>query len=278
LGYALHPSLTILGAGYTAKTLHPLAECLYTRVCATSRDPERHLSHLSPDQRITFDLARPDTWASIPTATDVLWCFPAVPIELVRQFADHALLGARRVVILGSTSAYREGATTPYPPPWIDESTPIDLTIPRVQGEELLRTAYGAIVLRVAGIYGPARNPIEWIRTGRVNRSRKYVNLIHVEDLSAVCLAALRHGQSGEVYNVSDGTPRTWNEICEEVERRWHIGSSISGEHKPGGKRLSNHKLCELLESDQAGLRHTDVFEALAAIQKHSLTQAEPSR
>lgn len=276
--YALQQSLTILGAGYTAKTLYPLAERRYTRVCVTSRDPERHLSHLSPDQWITFDLARPDTWASIPPATDVLWCFPAVPIELVRQFADHALLGARRVVILGSTSSYREGATTPYPPPSIDESTPIDLTIPRVQGEELLRTAYGAIVLRVAGIYGPGRNPIEWIKTGRVNRSRKYVNLIHVEDLSAVCLAALRHGQSGEVYNVSDGTPRTWNEICEEVERCWHIGSSVSSEEKPGGKRVSNRKLCELLESDRAGLQHTDVFEALAAIQKHSLNQAEPSR
>jgi len=278
MGYALHQSLTILGAGYTAKVLHPLAERRYTRVCATSRDPEQHLSHLSPDQRITFDLARSDTWASIPTATDVVWCFPAVPIEVVRRFADHALLGARRVVILGSTSAYQEDATTLYPPPWIDESASIDLTIPRVQSEELLRTTYGAIVLRVAGIYGPGRNPIEWIKRGRVNRSRKYVNLIHVEDLSAVCLAALRHGRSGEVYTVSDGTPRTWSEICEEVERRWNIGSSVAGEQKPGGKRLSNRKLRRLLEPDRVGLRHTDVFGALAAIQKHSLNQAEPSR
>ena len=275
---ALHHSLTILGFGYTAKFLLPFAERRYTRVFATSRDPERHLSDLSPDQRITFDLARPDTWASIPTSTDVLWCFPAMPMESVRQFADRALLGTRRLVVLGSTSAYNDEASTAYPPPWIDESTPIDLTIPRVQGEEFLRTTYGAIVLRVAGIYGPGRNPFEWIKTGRVNRSRKYVNLIHVEDLSAICLAALMQGRSGEVYNVSDGTPRTWNEICEEVERRWHIGSSVSGEPRPSGKRLSNSKMCELLDSDRAGLHHTDLFEVLEAIQKLSLNQAGPSR
>lgn len=274
----MHHSLTILGSGYTARFLLPFAERRYTHVFATRRAPERHLSHLRPEQRIVFDLARSDTWASIPTATDVLWCFPATPIESVQQFADRALLGTRRLVILGSTSAYHDGASTTYPPPWIDESTSIDLTKHRVEGEELLRTEYGAIVLRVAGIYGPGRNPIEWIRTERVSRSRKYVNLIHVEDLSAVCLAALMHGQSGEVYNVSDGTPRTWKEICEEVERRWNIRSSVSDESRPSGKRLSNNKMCKLLDLDQAGLRHKDLFEELEAMQKNSLNQAAPSR
>jgi nucleoside-diphosphate-sugar epimerase len=274
----LHHSLTILGSGFTGKFLLPLAERRYARVFATSRAPERHLSHLSVNQRIAFDLARPDTWASIPTATDVLWCFPAVPIESVRKFAESTLLGARRLIILGSTSAYHDSASTAYPPSWIDESTAIDPTIPRVQGEEFLRTTYGAVVLRVAGIYGPGRNPIDWIRTGRVSRSRKYVNLIHVEDLSAICLAALMHGQSGEVYNVSDGTPRTWNEICEEVERRWNIRSSVSDEPRPSGKRLSNTKMRKLLDVDRTSLCHEDLFEALEAIRNHSLNEAEPSR
>ncbi|MGE3979244.1 MAG: hypothetical protein AB7F94_16915, partial [Nitrospira sp.] len=254
----MHQSLTILGSGYTATALLPLAERRYTHLYATSRTPERHLIHLSPEQRIRFDLARPDTWASIPTKTDVLWCFPAVPIELVRQFAEAVSLGVRRLVILGSTSAYNDGASSAYPPPWIDESTAIDPTIPRVKSEELLRTAYGGVVLRVAGIYGPGRDPIEWIRTGRVSASRKYVNLIHVEDLGAICLAALIHGESGGVYNVSDGQPRTWSEICETVERRWNIRSSVSNESKPSGKRLSNGKMCDLLSLDGVGLRYTD--------------------
>ncbi|MGE0642773.1 MAG: hypothetical protein AB7P24_03790 [Nitrospira sp.] len=273
-----HPSLTILGSGYTARFLLPLAARRYRQVYATSRDPERHLDHLKTEQQIRFDLALPDTWASIPTATDVLWCFPAIPMESVRQFADRALLGARRLVVLGSTSAYDHETSPTYPPPWIDESTPIDLTIPRVQGEELLRTTYGAIVLRVAGIYGPGRNPIEWIKTGRVRRSRKYVNLIHVEDLSTICLAALRHGRPGEVYNVSDGIPRTWNEICEGITQRWTIESTVLDGPAPRGKRLSNTKMSALLESDQSGLIHTDVFEALELVRKHSVNEAGPSR
>jgi hypothetical protein len=86
------------------------------------------------------------------------------------------------------------------------------------------------------------------------------------------------HGRSGEVYNVSDGNPRTWNEICEEVERRWNIGSSVADEPRPSGKRLSNSKMCDLLDSDGAGLRHGDLYEELEAMRKHSLNQGEPSR
>ena len=274
----MHHSLTILGSGYTAKFLLPLTQRRYSHVFATSRDPDRHLAHLNPDQQIRFDLARPETWQAISPSTDILWCFPAVPIELVQQFADVASLQTRRLVVLGSTSAYDDRTSTEYPPPWVDETATIDITKPRVQGEELLRTSYGAIVLRVAGIYGPGRNPIEWIRSGRVTRSRKYVNLIHVEDLATTCLAALRQGEQRGIYNVSDGTPRTWEEICEAAERRWGAKSTASPESKPTGKWISNKRMCELLTEDGTGLRHRDFFEALEQLQKSSLNEAGPSR
>lgn len=274
----MHHSLTILGSGYTAKFLLPLAQPRYTHIFATSRDPDRHLSHLRPDQRIRFDLARPETWQAIPTSADIVWCFPAVPIELVQQFADAASLGTRRLVVLGSTSAYSDCVSAEYPPPWVDETAPIDLTIPRVQGEELLRTSYGAVVFRVAGIYGPGRNPVEWIRTGRVNRSRKYVNLIHVVDLASSCLAALMHADSSGVYNISDGNPRTWMDICQMVEQRWDIQSSDSQDATSTGKRVSNKRLCELLKLDGTGLRYRDLFETLELIRRNSLNEATPSR
>jgi len=273
----LHHSLTILGSGYTAKFLLPLALHRYTHVFATSRDPERHLGHLSPDQRIRFDLAQPETWQAIPTTTDIVWCFPAVPIELVRQFADTTSLHTRRLVVLGSTSAYDVDVSAEYPPSWVDETGPIDLKKPRVQGEELLRTTYDAIILRVAGIYGPGRNPVEWIRTGRVTRSRKYVNLIHVEDLASSCLAALTHADSGAAYNISDGHPRTWMDICQMVEQRWAIRSSDSQEAHATGKRVLNKRMCELLKLGGTGLRYEDLFEALELIQRNSLNEATPS-
>jgi nucleoside-diphosphate-sugar epimerase len=274
----LHHSLTILGSGYTAKFLLPLAQHSYTHVFATSRDPDRNLAHLSIDQRIRFDLAQPETWQAIPISTDILWCFPAVPIELVQQFADAASLRTRRLVVLGSTSAYDNCASVEYPPSWVDETAPVDLIKPRVQGEAFLRNSYGAVLLRVSGIYGPGRDPVEWIRTGRVNRSRKYVNLIHVEDLASSCLAALLHADPGGIYNVSDGNPKTWMEICKMVEQRWNIRSLDSQDADSPGKRVSNKRMCELLKLHGTGLRHKDLFEAIELIQRNSLNEATPSR
>src|SRR5207253_2337099 len=142
------------------------------------------------------------------------------------------------------TSAYEvPGHPAEYPPSWIDESAPIDLTKSRVQGEEYLRKYHGAIVLRVAGIYGPGRNPLDWIRQGRIGPSRKYVNLIHVEDLAAICLTAIEKGKPGEGYNVSDGMPYLWSEICAVAQQRWAVAATRVREDRSSGKRISNAKL-----------------------------------
>ncbi|MFO0700804.1 MAG: hypothetical protein U0236_16400 [Nitrospira sp.] len=271
-------SLTILGFGYTARYVLPLVKQHYAQVFATSRDPDQHLAELTPEQRIRFELAQPKTWQLIPPATDLLWCFPAVPIELVQQFVDTASLRSRRLVVLASTSAYDDSPSTEYPPPWVDETAAIDSRKPRVQGEEVLRRSCGAIILRVSGIYGPQRSPIHWIQTGRVARSRKFVNLIHVEDLAATCLAALRQGKEGTIYNVSDGTPRTWEEIFETVERRWAVRSSLSREPQSMGKRIANQRMRELLKADGVSLRYEDLYYALQGIQEVSVNEATPSR
>jgi hypothetical protein len=239
----VNQSLVILGAGYTARFLLPLATCLYSRVLATSREPEKKLSHVQPDRRIRFDLTQPDTWKNIPPQTDLLWCFPAAPPDLVQRFAATLELQSRKLVVLGSTSAYETGEATDYPPAWIDETALLDLTQPRVEGEEFLRITCQAIVLRVSGIYGPGRNPLDWIRNGRVGPSRKYVNLVHVEDLAAICLAALERGKPREAYNVSDGFPRTWKDICDTARERWNLQAISKPDDQATGKRIANSKL-----------------------------------
>ncbi|HKY71816.1 MAG TPA: hypothetical protein VJL88_07835 [Nitrospira sp.] len=171
---------------------------------------------------------------------------------------------ARRLVVLGSTSAYDVGNAHEYPPPWIDETAPIDMRNPRVQGEEFLRNTYGAIVLRVAGIYGPGRHPYDWIRSGRVTLSDKFVNLIHVEDLATICLAALQHGIQGTAYNVSDGIPRTWREIGRRVFGK-DPDQEPAGE-QPSGKRISTAKLRTMLQDAHLSIRHPDLFVSLEAL------------
>jgi len=257
--------LVVLGSGYTGRVLHRTGTSQGWTVHATSRNPLNKLAGIPSELRLRFDLEHPSTWLNIPAGADLIWCFPATPLEQVQAFARTLDAPARRIVVLGSTSAYDASSqSTEYPPPWIDESAPLNLTKPRVQGEEYLRNTLGAIVLRVAGIYGPGRNPLDWIRQGSVSPSRKYVNLIHAEDLAAICLLALEHGKPGEAYNVSDGQPYIWTEICATAQQRWGVTAGAAQEDHSPGKRISNAKL-------RAGLdyrfRHSDLYETIDLIE-----------
>ena len=266
-------SLVVLGSGYTGLALHRVGTSQGRSVHATSRNPLSNLASIPSEQRLKFDLEDPSTWGNIPAGADLIWCFPATPLEQVQAFARMLDMQARRIVVLGSTSAYEvSDHSTEYPPPWIDESATIDLTKPRVQGEEFLRTNCGAIVLRVAGIYGSGRNPLDWIRQGRVGPSRKYVNLIHVEDLSTICLLALEKGKPGETYNISDGTPRTWNEICATAQERWGVKVAAEKADPSPGKQISNAKFRTELGY---ALRHPDLYEALALIDSADRVEAQ---
>ena len=252
--------VVVLGSGYVARFMLCLKNH-YSTVLHTSRDPDRHLAWLPSDQRLQFDLARPDSWHNIPSGADLLWCFPAAPQDAVRSFT-HTLAAFGKLVVLASTSAYDVADSAEYPPPWIDERAPIDYGKARVQGEEFLRETRGATVLRVAGIYGPGRSPYDWIKTGRVAVSRKYVNLIHVEDLAEICAAALQYGAPAAAYNVSDGVPRTWTEIGRTLEGH-DTAAAPAGEPQPAGKRIDTAKLRSLLEQARVTIRHPDLFRSL---------------
>jgi nucleoside-diphosphate-sugar epimerase len=259
-----HP-IVILGSGYTGKHLAGALATTSRPFFATSRDPDKNLPHVPADCRMRFDLEEPSTWPNISVGADLIWCFPATALKQVRDFARRLDGPPRRIVVLGSTSAYEvPDRSNEYPPPWTDESASIDLTKQRVQGEEFLRNDCRAIVLRVAGIYGPGRNPVDWVRQGRVSPSRKYVNLIHVEDLAAICLLALDKGKPVEAYNVSDGQPHTWNEICATAQQRWGVTAAAANQDPSPGKRISNAKLCSELGYT---LKHPDLYEALALIE-----------
>ncbi|MGH7232712.1 MAG: NAD-dependent epimerase/dehydratase family protein [Nitrospiraceae bacterium] len=257
--------LLILGAGYTGQYLYAEARKRGLPVLATSRSPDSRLTGIRASHRIWFDLQKRETWHNILSGADVVWCFPAVPEELVQAFAEDTLIKTGRLVVLGSTSAYDLPESVGIAAaPVIDESAPVDRNRPRVRGEEYLREHHHAIVLRVAGIYGPGRHVLDWIRRGKVGPSRRYVNLVHVEDLAALCILALERGKPGDVYNVSDGSPRRWSDICEEARRKWGITAQTVTEAKSLGKRIS---IAKLHAEFAYAFRHPDLFTALESIE-----------
>jgi hypothetical protein len=263
------PPIIILGAGYAGRVIHALGIHQGLPMLPTSRCPERHLAYIPPAHRLTFDLHDPGTWANVPKACRFIWCFPAAPEEAVRSFAARCFEEETRIVVLGSTSAY-DLSSAANADPFVDESWPIELSIPRVCGEEYLRQHHRAIILRVAGMYGPGRNVLDWIRTGKVAASRRHVNLIHVHDLAAICLLALKRGRTGETYNVSDGTPLEWAEICAVAHRRWDVPYAEAADDRRPGKRLSTAKL----RGDfRYTFRYPDLFEALDVLESSKREQ-----
>lgn len=147
----------------------------------------------------------------------------------------------------------------------MDEGTPPRLNLPRVRSEEYFRKTHGAIILRLAGLYGPGRHVLDWIRKGKVKFTNRYVNLIHIEDVAGVCLMALERGKEGEVYIVSDGIPRRWSEIFLTAHERWGITLPTPSQDKDSGKQLSIDKIRLALEYR---FRFPDLYLALDDIEK----------
>ncbi|MHB8482505.1 MAG: Rossmann-fold NAD(P)-binding domain-containing protein [Nitrospiria bacterium] len=236
--------LLILGGGYTGRVIYRQASLLKHPLLVSSRKPETQLAGIPGEERLFFDLRQENSWSLLPEAADVIWAFPAVPLDQVMRFGREKGIIFRRLIILGSTSAYPPSQSSED---IIDEKVAPDKTIPRVAGEEYLREKHGAIVLRAAGIYGPGRNPLDWIRQGRIGYAPRFVNFIHVEDLAGICLRALEKGKPGETYTVSDGTPRTWSEIIDVAEERWGLSRPVPGTPASTGKKISNRKVVEKL-------------------------------
>lgn len=70
-----------------------------------------------------------------------------------------------------------------------------------------------AVILRVAGIYGPDRG--YWLKQYLNNEARipgrgeRLLNMIHVDDVVGAIIAALKNGRPGEIYNTVDNEPVT---------------------------------------------------------------------
>jgi nucleoside-diphosphate-sugar epimerase len=70
---------------------------------------------------------------------------------------------------------------------------------------------FPAVVLRVAGIYGPDRGHLfqQYLKNeARIpGKGERLINMIHRDDLIGVIIAALKNGRAGEIYNVVDDEP-----------------------------------------------------------------------
>ncbi|WP_045227000.1 SDR family oxidoreductase [Methyloterricola oryzae] len=239
---------------------------------------------------LRMDLDDPATLSSLDLRDQVLYYFAPPPASGEGDPRLSALLASinpphypMKLVYISTSGVYGDcqGA-------WIDETHPLNAKSERarrrVAAEELLQawgraTGVPFVILRVPGIYGPGRLPAERLRAGTpvvCEAEAPYSNRIHADDLAAVCLAAARHGRSGQAYNVSDGHPTTMTDyffrvadilglkrpptISLEEARRVLSPSMLSFLEE--SKRLDNRKMLAEL---QISLRYPDLQTGLPA-------------
>lgn len=219
----------ILGGGYVGSRLSKRLGAAMTH-----RSTEK-----ATQQSIYFDLADRSSWVNLPSADKVVWTFPAQPLEVIQAFHRAKLTQVQKLFVYASTSCYQ----TLQPDQRVDENQPLDLSRERVAGEEWLRQQ-GATILALAGIYGPNRHPVDWLRKGLIKTPDKRVNLIHVDDIVAITEHLLNDVRNlrGERFNLADGEALHWRDIAE------HYGISIQDSGKTyDSKRISNDKICDWL-------------------------------
>lgn len=148
-----------------------------------------------------------------------------------------------------------------------------------VETESLLRAAvhaqnFPALVLRVAGIYGPERGHLfqQFLRgEARVSGDgRRFINMIHRDDVVGSILTALERGEAGRIYNAVDDEAVTqldfFRWLSEQLGRP--MPPFASAAENAGRKRgLTNKRVANRRLREELGYRlaHPDFRAGYAA-------------
>ncbi len=122
---------------------------------------------------------------------------------------------------------------------WVDEDSPC---VPAREGgqaclaaENLLRADEAharAVILRLAGIYGPLRVPQRQalrLQNGSFSPGQldRYLNLIHVDDAASCCIRADQVAATPSLFNVTDGHPILRRDYYSYLVARLGLSASL---------------------------------------------------
>lgn len=214
----------IVGCGDVGERLSGLWRARGAKVLGLARSEisARRLSRLGVTP-VRGDLDDPSSLAGLPVRGAFLYHLAPPPETGEDDPRARAFLSAippgeepAKAVYMSTTAVYGDNGGA-----WVTEETlpaPGSARGKRRLDAERAFLAWGkergvpVVILRVSGIYGPGRLPVEAVRRGApVVREGEapWTNRIHADDLATVCVAAMERGRDGAVYNVSDGSPGT---------------------------------------------------------------------
>lgn len=212
----------IVGCGYVGKRLAMrLAHVPLTAIVSSGSSASTLRSAGIDAVELDLDTLQPGH-ALLPQLDDttIFYLAPPPPEShsdaRIKRFLEYSSGRPATLIYMSTTGVYgnTDGAL-------VDESTPVNPITERahrrVSAEEITRIwcverQVRRVVLRVPGIYGPHRLPIERLRRGEPvvqEEDAGYSNHIHVDDLVEACLCAAMNPEARGVYNVTDGNHLT---------------------------------------------------------------------
>ena len=164
-----------------------------------------------------------------------------------------------KFVYTSSTSVYAQNdgslvnESSPAEP--VAETSKILVETEKVLLRSVAEHKFPAVILRVAGIYGPERG--HWFKqfmqgTAQIEGDgSRCLNMIHRDDLVGCSIAALKDGRAGEIYNAADNEPVSQLHFFEWLAQSVNKPLPRSAPENPDAnrrrgvtnKRVSNRKL-----------------------------------
>ncbi|MEZ6102700.1 MAG: NAD-dependent epimerase/dehydratase family protein [Pirellulaceae bacterium] len=188
------------------------------------------------------DIRRPESLVGLPTADTVLFAVGydrtsgesmySVYVEGLANVLNTVDSPKSRWIYVSSTGVFGESHAD-----WIDETT-----IPHPQREggrvclmaeqtlQKSRFADRAVVLRMAGLYGPGRIPRRReMETGQsiATNPGSYLNLIHIDDAAAVVVGVDDCPGPPSLLLVSDGHPVQRRDYYDYIARLWGLPAPL---------------------------------------------------
>jgi len=283
-------SVLIVGCGYIGQLLAAqLGEQLVVGLVRSPSSSQRLIK--AGIESVIYDLDSPPPQTRLPMVDTEIYYFAPPPGSgetdpRVARFCAAITELPRKLVYISTSAVYGDCCGR-----WIDESAPLqpgtDRGKRRLHAEQTLlewsrSSGVPVVILRVPGIYGPGKLPVDRLKKGlpilRAEDS-PYTNRIHASDLVDVCIHAMQHGHNGEAYNVSDGHPTTMCDYFLKLAAHLDLPeppiidrAEAEKQLTPGmlsflqeSKRLSNMKLLSQLNVQ---LRYPDLDSGLASIPK----------
>lgn len=239
------PRALILGCGYTGTVLRTRLIEQGFAVHTTNRVSKNH--------SLTFALNNKLSWQNLPEVDVTFWTFATNDLNLTQEFWQSQSHKLGKTILIGSTSNYKHDDFD-----IVDENFSWDMNLPRAVCEKYLQEK-GVVIALSAGIYGPQRNPLNWLKRGLISHENDWVNLIHVDDLVTTLIQAFWFGDKGDIFNVSDGETKSWQEIA-----KWALAKNYLNKwpdfHQTSpkkNKKITNQKMRALLK---VSLAYPDVF------------------